>query len=187
MTRNSIPTLDTERLRLRALEMRDASTITALLQERDIALTAANIPYPFEEIDARAWVRGASETLFMGHSYTFAITRREDSAFMGAIGLEVTISHRRGEIGYWMGKPYWGAGYMTEAARRLVRFGFEELNLNRIDGNCYVDNIGSARVLEKCGMTYEGTLREYLFNRVTQVYEDVRYYSILRSEYYARS
>lgn len=182
-----MPTLYSQRLRLRPLEYSDGAAITRLLRERDIALTAANMPYPFSEADARAWIADTHTSAHLGSAYIFGIIQQRDDIFTGAIGLDLHGAHYRGEVGYWIGKPYWGQGFASEALRRVLQFGFEELDSNRIEANCYDYNIASARVMEKAGMIYEGTLRQYLFNELTKTFENVRFYGILKSDYHARN
>jgi ribosomal-protein-alanine N-acetyltransferase len=80
-----------------------------------------------------------------------------------------------------LARSYWGQGYMAEAVRAIIVFGFRELGLNRIQGMCDLPNIGSARVMEKVGMRFEGVLREYFFEKGSSI--DVKLYSILHSEW----
>jgi ribosomal-protein-alanine N-acetyltransferase len=75
--------------------------------------------------------------------------------------------HARGELGYVFDRDVWSRGYATEAGRLLLRFGFESLRLRRIAAACRPENVASARVLEKIGMRYEGTLRSHMFLRGT--------------------
>ena len=82
-----------------------------------------------------------------------------------------------------MGKPYWGKGYCTEAAREIVRYGFDELGLNRIFGEYMAGNSASGRVMEKIGMEYEGRLRQHMMKWGEP--QDMMVYSILKSEYQA--
>jgi ribosomal-protein-alanine N-acetyltransferase len=89
--------------------------------------------------------------------------------------------HHKAEIGYILAKKYWNKGIMSEAVKRLVQFGFEEMGLNRIEAKCNENNIGSSRVMEKAGMKYEGTLREWLL--VKGNFWNLRYYAILRSDW----
>jgi ribosomal-protein-alanine N-acetyltransferase len=85
------------------------------------------------------------------------------------------------EVGYVLNRRYWGQGYMAEAVRAIVGFGFRELGMNRIQARCDVPNIGSARVMEKAGMSFEGVLRQQLFEKGH--YLDIKIYSILKSEW----
>jgi RimJ/RimL family protein N-acetyltransferase len=99
---------------------------------------------------------------------------------MGSITIHAEVPYPRAELGYWTGVPYWGQGYMTEAVRAVIAFGFDTLGLHRIQATAYPRNVGSWRVMEKAGMTYEGTLREfYVKNGVP---EDARMYAVLRSD-----
>ena len=86
----------------------------------------------------------------------WAVTDRGSATVMGDCGL-ILYAHEGPEIelGFRLGKPYWGKGYATEAARAWVAYGFEELGLDRIVGVTHPDNTASQRVLEKVGMRYE--------------------------------
>jgi RimJ/RimL family protein N-acetyltransferase len=97
------------------------------------------------------------------------------------MGLRVDTSQSRGELGYWIGKSYWGAGYATEAAAAVIEHGFTTLGLNRIHAHHMRRNPASGRVLQKLGMLYEGSLRQH-FQRDGR-FEDMECYGILRSEY----
>ena len=116
---------------------------------------------------------------------TWAITEKETGAVIGSIGFEEDkyrpqINSR--EMGYSLAKSRWGRGYMTEAARRLIRYGFDELKLDVLMIRTSNTNLRSQRVIDKCGFVYEGTLR-----RAYRTYDDgkreVRCYSMLREEY----
>lgn len=86
-----------------------------------------------------------------------------DGDLIGAAGLKLTDGERRqGELGYVLAKDSWGFGYATELARCLIAFGFNELGLDQITATCHPENLASARVLEKAGMHFEGTLRDHL-------------------------
>jgi ribosomal-protein-alanine N-acetyltransferase len=80
-----------------------------------------------------------------------------------------------------LARRLWNQGLMTEAVREIVRFGFERMNLNRIEARCKIANVGSARVMEKVGLSFEGVLREHQYAK--GVFEDLKLYSILRSEW----
>ncbi|MGO4371700.1 GNAT family N-acetyltransferase, partial [Paenibacillus sp. MCAF20] len=92
-----------------------------------------------------------------------------------------TKHHNRAELAYWMGKPYWGLGYATEAARRVVQFGFEELALNRIHAAAMTRNPASYNVMIKAGMKYEGTFPQHI--KKWEQYEDLVFYGLNRSDW----
>lgn len=176
----TIPEMTTERLLLRPFVPGDANRVIELLQRPEIAATTLNITHPYPEGAAASWIAshpGAAET---GEAFTWAICRREDGLLLGAIGIHIDARHLRGTIGYWLGVPYWNQGVTTEAARAIVDYGFTELELHRIDATCLPRNIGSSRVMEKAGMTYEGTLRGYV--QKDGVFEDAAMYAVVRDE-----
>jgi [ribosomal protein S5]-alanine N-acetyltransferase len=89
--------------------------------------------------------------------------------------------NRRAELGYVISHDYWNMGYMTEVIQRIIEFGFMEAGLIRIEARCHPDNRGSARVMEKCGMQYEGLLRRNIWAKGD--YQDVKLYAIIRDDY----
>ena len=104
-----------------------------------------------------------------------------DDTLFGTVSLQLTMSHRRGEMGYWIGEPFWGQGLATDAVRALLRFAFDDLNLNRIQASHLPRNPASGRVIEKVGMTREGLYRERYLKG--ERFEDVVEYAVLRKEW----
>lgn len=152
--------LHTERLRLRAPLRHDAPTIERLAGAYEVARTTLNIPHPYPRGGALEWIERLEKQ--RGTQYTFVIVRKKDDALLGTVGIGLHSRFMRAEIGYWIGVPYWGQGYATEAARRVVDFGFEEFGLVRIQATYFVENGASRRVMEKAGMQFEGVLRNYV-------------------------
>jgi len=181
---SAIPTLTTQRLKLRAFQMDDAPRVQEHVGEREIAKTTANIPHPYEDGMAEEWISTHAEAFSKRKGLVFAIDLRPEGSLIGAIGLELHMIHEGAELGYWIGKPYWNQGYCTEAACEVLRYGFECLGLNRIQARHMSKNPASGRVMEKLGMSREGTLRQSLkrFGK----FEDAIMYSILREEYDVR-
>jgi len=154
--------LQTERLILRRPALDDAEAITQLISHPDIARNTLQIPYPYTLEDAHDFLSSNVEATWdsVTDNRTFAITRQSDGALIGMCGVHPQ-GWDRAEIGYWLGADYWGNGYTTEAARRLIRYGFEELGLYRVQASYFAWNNASRRVMEKAGMQYEGMLRGY--------------------------
>ncbi len=94
-------------------------------------------------------------------SFTLAVATLDDE-LIGVANLTITDAGSTGELGYVLARDWWGRGYATEVARRLIAFGFNELGLRRITATCHPDNFASARVLEKAGLHFEETLRDHL-------------------------
>ena len=98
------------------------------------------------------------------------------------MGLTLDGAHRHATLGYWIGVPFWGQGYCTEAAKAVVDYGFKALDLNRVSSHHMGSNSASGRVLQKIGMRYEDCQRQHHFRWGR--YEDVELYGLLRSEAY---
>jgi [ribosomal protein S5]-alanine N-acetyltransferase len=177
----TVPALLTERLRLRPFTLADAPVVQALAADERVAALTLNIPHPYPPGAAEEWIATHAPAASAGTAYTFAIERATDNALLGAIGMHPNARHRRAEIGYWLGVPYWGQHYMSEAARRVVTFGFDILALNRVQATCLPRNLASAGVMQNAGMTYEGRLRAYICKQGTA--EDIEMYAILRDEW----
>ncbi len=175
------PTLQTERLILRPFTLADAPDVQCLAGDRAIASTTGNIAHPYEDGMAEQWISGQAERFRNGEAVELAVTMRAEGCLIGAIGLHIHAEASRAELGYWIGKPYWGQGYATEAAQAVVQYGFEELGLNRICACHFGSNPASGRVMQKIGMAYEGCRRQHFCK--WEVFEDCVDYAILRSEY----
>jgi len=176
---NSPPTLETERLRIRPYSEADIPELLPLVGERAVAATTFRIAHPYTEQDARSFLELAKQS----DKLWLAITLRSEGQQIGGIGLRIEQQHQHAELGYWLGLPYWGQGYATEASREMIRYGFEQLGLNRIFATHFKHNPASGRVLKKIGMQYEGCQREHLLKWGEFV--DSEMYSILRREWEA--
>lgn len=175
--------LETERLRLRLPVLDDAPVIQALVSDKRIAETTLNIPHPYPADGAVQWVNAVHGSLATGYGISFVLVRQADNTLMGAISIREKRATLHAEIGYWIGLPYWGQGYMTEAVRRVIEYIFEERGLNRVFATHFVTNPASGRVMQKAGMQYEGTLRGHVIKAGQPL--DLCCYSILRREYSA--
>ncbi|HEX8172396.1 MAG TPA: GNAT family N-acetyltransferase [Thermoanaerobaculia bacterium] len=171
------PTLRTERLTLRPMTLADAPRLHELVDDYDIALNTLVIPHPYPAGMAEEWIAGHAQQYEEDRTHHFAI---DDGQFAGVMSLMMK-GDAIGELGYWVGKPYWGRGYASEAAGALIRYGFEECNLHRIFACHYTRNPASGRVMQKNGMTYEGTLRHHV--KKWDEYLDMAFYGILRDEW----
>ncbi len=147
----------------------------------EIADTTLNIPHPYEDGMAEAWFKEQAERYENGQGAHFCIFRRTDQTLMGGISLILAARHQRADLGYWIGAPFWGQGYCTEAARATLAYGFEALGLNRIEAMHFTRNPASGRVMQKIGMIYEGCLRQRV--RRWEQFEDVAMYSILNQDF----
>lgn len=178
---DEIPRLETKRLLLRAFTLEDATRVQLLAGEKDIASNTLNIPHPYEEGMAEAWIKTHQEGFVKGELISLAIVLHSSGELIGAIGLTVNQEHAHAELGYWIGKPYWNRGYCTEAAQEVLHYGFERLGLNRVCAMHLSRNPASGRVMEKIGMTHEGRRRKHVLK--WGEFEDLEMYAILKSEF----
>ncbi len=161
--------LGSERLTLRRLGPADADAIARLVDDWDIIKNLSDAPYPYPPGLAQRWIastqRGIDERqdfalgiVPQGHKHPIgAILLRQSQREPGVNGGRARPgSIRSAEIGYWIGRDHWGKGYATESVRRMLRFAFDELGLDRVWGAVLIDNPGSCRVLEKVGFTRLG-------------------------------
>lgn len=163
---------------LRSLEISDADRVYELASDFDVAKTTQNIPHPYPRDGAMKFIERATQLTAEGTTMTFAIALKETNQLIGVIGIGVTEEHNRGEMGYWIGKPYWGLGYATEAVHAIIQFCFHDLKLNKVTARALKDNPGSWRVMEKNGMTYEGTKKQHILKWGT--YYDLVHYGIVK-------
>ena len=140
--------LETERLVLRRPTLADVKAIASLANDRRIAQNTSRLPHPYTVRDAETFIQFVEQ---QPHATNFAITCGGD--LMGTIGIILGRSEFP-EIGYWLGLPYWGQGYATEAARAIIDYTFEEFDCAEIRAGARVVNTGSRRVLEKCGFQW---------------------------------
>jgi len=175
--------LRTDRLMLRGYEPHDIPALLPLIGTREVATTTLRIPHPYSESDAHDFLRMAEDHLATGRGLHLGIFLRENGALCGGVGLTINNDHRRAELGYWLGVPYWGKGYATEAAKALVDYGFETLNLHRIFAGHFAGNSASANVLKKIGMRHEGIERGHILKWGDFI--DIEIYGMILSDWQA--
>jgi RimJ/RimL family protein N-acetyltransferase len=150
-------TLASKRLVLRAPRPTDAKPLATLINDRRIAENTARIPHPYGVKDAHAFIAeiAGRSVDHASREPTFLITLAADGTIIGGCGV-AQLGAGDPELGYWIGVPYWGRGYATEAARAVIDYGFGELRYERLAGRARVSNPASRRVLEKCGFQWTG-------------------------------
>ena len=120
-----------------------------------VARNLRRVPHPYEDGMAEEWIGKLAGGFEDGWAYVFAVERRADDAFMGLVGIE---RNERGQhdLGYWLGQPFWGQGYMSEAVPRAVRYAFEAGDADRVVATALPGNAASLAILRGLGMTDEG-------------------------------
>ena len=149
--------LKTRRLLLMPPCDEDAARITALIGDWRVASMLSRVPYPYPEGGAADWIAKQADAVAQGRAVGFLMHRRyrPGEGAIGGIGLEpATVDQdgtRQAEMGYWLGVPYWGRGYATEAARAVLAHGFAAMALDRVTAGYFLENPASAGVLHKTG------------------------------------
>jgi len=166
--------IHTPRLLLKTYTRDDIPELLPLIGAREVAATTLRIPHPYSQKDAEDLILHAHDS----DGVRLAVRLKESSAFVGGVGLRLELDHHRAELGYWIGVPYWGNGYATEAARALLQYGFDELKLNRIYASHVPNNPASGKILLKLGMKPEGYLRGHILK--WGEYQDLVLYGMVK-------
>lgn len=178
---SSIPTLETERIILRGMRVSDTDDMFDYARRADVTRFLTWSPHRDRDY-TRQYLEYLGSRYAAGDFYDWAVVLRSEKRMIGTCGFtRIDLSNNSGEIGYVINPDYSGKGIATEAAARVLEFGFRELSLHRIEARHMKGNSASHRVMEKLGMKEEGTFREaYLVNGR---YRTVTVCSMLDTEY----
>jgi RimJ/RimL family protein N-acetyltransferase len=146
--------IETSRLILRPVRQADVPEIERLAGDWSVARYTASVPHPYEEGMGAAWVASLERAGPAAGEIVMAIERRFRHIFMGCIGLRRADDGVSGDLGFWLGRPFWGSGYMSEAVAAFVAYAFETLGLYRLEAAAVPENRASIRVQEKTGFAY---------------------------------
>jgi len=178
---NNLPTIKTSRLILRKFTHEDVSDVYEYGKDPKVAEYVLWYPHS-SQYESLEFVNNTVQAYLNGEPSPWAIEFKENGKVIGSTGFfTVDYNHHKGEIGYALSREYWGKGIMPEAVNAVIGIGFNEFGLNRIQAHTSIDNKGSAKVLLKCGMKFEGTMRAFV--KVKGEFWDVNYYAILRKEW----
>ena len=144
-----------EHITLSEILPKDVAAFIEFLNEKEIYVNTLAIPFPYTKENSEWFISFVKENKKKnGRIVNWAI-RNKEKKLIGVVGFHDGINDHKAEIGYWLAKPYWGQGIMSSAVEEVCKIGFNKLGLSRITANVFEQNIGSARVLEKCGFTLE--------------------------------
>lgn len=176
-----LPTILTPRLALRPVRMSDAEDLYEYSRDPEVA---RHVLWDAHQSihQTRNYIRFLIRQYRNAAPSTFAIALRDSGKVIGTIGyMWVQPENRSAEVGYSLSRAYWNQGYMSEALKTVIEFGFLKLNLNRIEAQHECSNPASGHVMINAGMRHEGTLRQRVYNKGRFV--DVDLYAILRSDF----
>jgi RimJ/RimL family protein N-acetyltransferase len=172
----------TERLILRPLCVEDLAVVQAAGGRREVADTMISIPHPFATEDVERYVRSRVASMRLERGVAFAIWTRAPTAFVGLAELrDIDPEHALAELSFWLAVESKGRGYMGEALAAVLRYAFQDLDLNRVHAHHMVRNPTSRRVLSRLGFEVEGILRQRV--RKWGLSEDVVLQALLRADW----
>ncbi len=175
------PEFLTNRIYLRRMSLDDAADYYELASDSEVTRYTMWETHRTMD-DSRAYLGKIMNKYINQEAYHWGVVDRSSGKLIGRTGLiHWDIEHQRTEVGFDLSRSYWNKGIITEATCQIVKYCFNELNVNRIEGRCNYDNSGSARALEKLGMKYEGLLRQQL--RIKGEFTDQKMYAVLKGDF----
>ena len=177
----NLPTLETERLILRKITLEDVEDMFSYGSNEEVSKYVTWDTHKTIS-DTKEFVDFVLTRYENNQVSPWGIEYKENGKLIGTIDfISWQVKHNSAEIGYVISQDYWGKAITTEAAHEVITFGFDHMDLVRIQARCLVENIGSSRVMEKAGMSYEGVIRKAAF--IKGQHRDLKIYSILREEF----
>ena len=175
------PRIETERLILRRMKCSDAEDMFEYARLPEV--TRFLLWAPHEDLTyTKRYLKQVEKSYKLGEFYDFGVILKDNNKFIGTCGFaRIDKANATGEAGYVFNPEYWNRGIATEALSALIRLGFEYMGFNRIEARFMEGNRASRRVMEKCGMRYEGMFRDMLF--VKEDYTDIGVCAVLKREY----
>lgn len=174
------PTIETPRLVLRKITLDDTGDIFDYGKMPEVSRFCIWETHISDE-DAKAYIRSAIAKYENNEPSDWGIFLKSENKLIGAIGF-VFVSHRNMscEVGYAISKNHWGQGITTEALKAVINHLFNDMGFHRVEARCYFENVGSYRVMEKAGMSYEGTAIDQMY--VKGSFWTMRQYAILNNK-----
>jgi len=182
--RFELPELETARLRLRRFSPDDAADVFEYASDQETTRHVFWRPHASLH-ETMEFLNRQVQLARNGEVCSWAVEHKADRKTIGTCGFAWwRPDHGKAEIAYALSRKYWNQGLTTEAVNACIAWGFEKLELNRIEARCMPENIASERVMQKCGLRCEGTLRQTMM--VKGQYIDLKMYAILRGEWEQR-
>ena len=181
---SKMPTLETERFLLRKLSLDDTDDMFEYANKSEVTEFLTWSPHPDKAFtfDYLAYLQNRYKS---GDFFDWAIVYKESGKMIGTCGFtRFFFQHNGAEIGYVVNPEYHGQGIATEVVGRVIRYGFENLALERIEGKFMIENQASRRVLEKNQMMFEGIRRKGML--IKGIYRDVGTCAIIREDFFQK-
>jgi RimJ/RimL family protein N-acetyltransferase len=178
---DQLPTIKASRVSLRLLTEADVDGLYSIFSHPEVMRYWSTPPLANRDA-AVELLKGIQDSFARQTMLKWGVARNEDNVLLGTATLfNLSFENGRAEIGYGLGRPYWGSGYMNEALQVLIEYSFKELNLRRLEADADPRNIKSLRTLERLGFQREGYLRERW--HVAGEIQDTVFFGLLRREW----
>lgn len=155
-----IPIIKTKKFTLRPFRMSDSKSVVKHANDKLVARNLERLPHPYTMKDAKVWIRKNLLEYKRKNPREFVFAIEIDGEAVGSIGFHEIIHGHKAEMGYWLGRKYWGKGLMTEVVKCASKYAFKVFKLRRLQACTYPHNIASMRVLEKNDFSFEGVLKK---------------------------
>lgn len=172
--------LHTDRLILKPYTSSQAGKVSELAGGREVTATTF-VPHPYTLEHASEWIELHKHWIQEKKAFPLAMMKKDTKELVGTMTLRVDLKHHKGELAYWVGNPYWKQGFATEAAQKIIEFGFNEIQLQRIWSAAMTENPASVKVMQKAGLSYEGTLKKDIYH--WNEYKDIDVYGLIKEDY----
>ncbi|RXJ04440.1 N-acetyltransferase [Anaerobacillus alkaliphilus] len=176
-----LPTLETERILLRKFILNDAND---MFQYSSVPEVSKFVPWETHKTveNSKDFISYILKQYEESKLAPWAIELKENRKVIGTIDFVAWFpQHYRAEIGFILSKEHWGSGLIPEAANKVIQFGFDSMELNKIKAPCMVENVQSQRVLQKLGMTLEGVMKNEYY--IKGMFRDMAVYSLLKKDF----
>ena len=147
---------------LRPYKKGDEESLQININSKEVSRFMSTVPFPYKTSDAHYWIKHNSKLDKSKNKKEINFAIEIDNGVVGGIGLMHITKNHKAEIGYWLGKKYWGKGIMTEAIKIVLDYAFNQINLKRIYAKVFIKNKPSVRILEKNKFKLEGILKKEL-------------------------
>ncbi len=179
---NKSPIIETKRLIIREMKVSDYKDMYEYACREEVSRYLLWAPHPDRDY-TKQYLKRIESLYRRGEFHDYGVVFKENGKFIGTCGFAaIDRANNSAEAGYVLNPDYWNMGIATEALSALIGYGFDRYDFNRIEARYMVENTASRRVMEKCGMTFEGIHRGSL--NVREKYRDIGYCAILQKDYY---
>lgn len=172
-----------KKIKIRKYKLSDAKDLYKNIKDKEITKWTCSIPSPYPKNEALRFIKRNYRLIKNKKAFSFAICLIGTDKVIGGIALtNLDWKEKSAELGYWVGKKYWGKGLTTEAVKLALKFSFDKLKLHRIWARVFEENVSSVRILKRCKFKLEGKRRESRF-RYGKWHNELMF-SILSKEFF---